>query len=41
MEVQNVSTETTEEVLTNELLESQSFITQLPSQTKKKELPLY
>ncbi|CAI6359235.1 unnamed protein product [Macrosiphum euphorbiae] len=36
MEVQNVSTETTEEALTNELPESQSFTTQLPSQTKKK-----
>jgi len=31
-----VSTETTEEALTNELPESQSFTTPLPSQTKKK-----
>jgi len=31
-----VSTGTTEEALTNELPESQSFTTQLPSQTKKK-----
>jgi len=31
-----VSTETTKEALTNELPESQSFTTQLPSQTKKK-----
>ncbi|KAL4104612.1 hypothetical protein QTP88_019906 [Uroleucon formosanum] len=35
-EAQNVNTETTEEALTNELPESQSFTTQLPSQTKKK-----
>lgn len=41
MQNQNVSTETTEEAPINELPESQSFTTQLPSQTKKKKLPLY
>lgn len=35
MQNQNVSTETTEKALINELPESQSFTTQLPSQTKK------